>query len=56
MTCKARRCNDEMHCHRCATIWDINDPDPPICQGEKDRGNETLKQLKKELNDESEPT
>jgi len=31
MTCKARRCNDEMHCHRCGFAWDVKDPEPPKC-------------------------
>lgn len=29
--CSARQYSDEMHCHKCGLVWDVNDPDPPIC-------------------------
>lgn len=32
MTCKAIRCNDEMHCAPCGLRWAIEDPEPPACR------------------------
>lgn len=32
MTCKARRINDEMHCHACGLVWDVSDADRPACR------------------------
>jgi len=34
-TCKARRENDGMCCHRCGFTWDVNDPNPPECKTDK---------------------
>ena len=31
MTCKARRQQDQMACHRCGLVWDVDDEDPPEC-------------------------
>lgn len=31
MTCKARQESDQMVCHACGLVWDINDPEPPEC-------------------------
>jgi len=31
MTCLARRHNDQMTCHHCGLVWDVNDPEPPTC-------------------------
>lgn len=31
MTCLARRHNDQMMCHHCGLVWDVNDPEPPTC-------------------------
>ena len=28
---KARQYSDEMHCHVCGKVWDINDLEPPEC-------------------------
>ena len=51
--CKARQHSDQMLCDHCGTVWDINDPDPPVCSTkevqEKLRGQETLKYLKRKL-------
>lgn len=33
--CKARRVSDQMCCHRCGLVWDVNDPDPPKCNNGK---------------------
>ena len=33
--CKAKRCNDEMHCGKCGLVWDIKDPEPPRCKPER---------------------
>ncbi len=30
-TCKARRVSDQMSCATCGLIWDVNDPEPPMC-------------------------
>jgi len=30
--CYARQHSDQMICHKCGLIWDMNDPDPPECQ------------------------
>ena len=30
--CKARRMNDQMHCHACGYQWDIDDEDRPMCK------------------------
>jgi len=29
--CDARQVSDQMSCHRCDLLWDINDQDPPKC-------------------------
>jgi hypothetical protein len=29
--CKAFQQSDQMVCHRCGLIWDMNDPEPPAC-------------------------
>lgn len=29
--CKARQHSDQMVCHACGLVWDMNDPDPPTC-------------------------
>lgn len=26
-----RQYSDEIHCHICGKVWDVNDPDPPEC-------------------------
>jgi len=31
MTCLARRHNDQMMCHHCGLVWDVNDPEPLTC-------------------------
>lgn len=31
MTFLARRHNDQMMCHHCGLVWDVNDPEPPTC-------------------------
>lgn len=33
--CKARQFSDQMSCSACGLTWDMNDPDPPECQLEK---------------------
>lgn len=43
MTCKARRMNDQMHCHRCGFQWDIDDDDPPVCKTDKEVSAERVK-------------
>lgn len=30
--CKARQYSDQMMCGYCGLQWDVNDPDPPLCQ------------------------
>ncbi len=30
-TCRATRTNDQMFCHRCKLMWDVDDPDRPEC-------------------------
>lgn len=37
MTCKARQHSDQMICHTCGLVWDMNDPEPPECKGEQHR-------------------
>lgn len=31
MVCKARQFSDQMRCHTCGLVWDVNDPEPPRC-------------------------
>lgn len=31
MKCKARQYSDQMVCHDCSLVWDMNDPDRPAC-------------------------
>lgn len=30
--CKSRQYSDQMVCHDCRLVWDMNDPDPPPCK------------------------
>ena len=32
MKCQARQHSDQMICHKCGLVWDMNDPDPPVCR------------------------
>lgn len=29
--CEARQYSDQMNCARCGLVWDVNDPEPPVC-------------------------
>lgn len=29
--CLARQYSDQMVCHKCGLVWDMNDPEPPEC-------------------------
>lgn len=31
MTCRARQFSDQMVCHTCGLVWDVNDPERPAC-------------------------
>lgn len=31
MACQARQHSDQMICHACGLVWDVNDPDAPDC-------------------------
>lgn len=31
MKCQARQHSDQMICHKCGLVWDMNDPEPPVC-------------------------
>ena len=31
MKCVARQHSDQMICHQCGLVWDVNDPDRPVC-------------------------
>jgi hypothetical protein len=31
MRCLARQTSDQMTCHACGLVWDMNDPEPPTC-------------------------
>lgn len=34
-TCLARQGPDQqMRCHRCGLVWDLDDPEPPACRDE----------------------
>lgn len=35
--CRARRYSDQMNCHDCGLVWDVNDPEPPECDILKQR-------------------
>ena len=52
-SCKARQHSDQMSCDHCGLVWDVNDPDPPVCSTkevqQKLRGQETLNYLKRKL-------
>lgn len=30
--CYAKQHSDQMICHKCGLVWDMNDPDPPECR------------------------
>lgn len=30
--CAARQYSDQMTCHKCGLVWDMNDPEPPECR------------------------
>lgn len=30
--CQARQHSDQMICHKCGLVWDMNDPEPPVCE------------------------
>lgn len=53
--CKARQYSDQMACE-CGLVWDMNDPDPPMCRdsqpvlSKKARGLEALRRIREELN------
>lgn len=32
--CKAIQYSDQMSCHECSLVWDMNDNDPPACKSE----------------------
>lgn len=32
MKCQARQVSDQMNCHACGLVWDMNDLDPPKCR------------------------
>lgn len=32
MTCLARQHRDQMICHQCGLVWDVNDQEPPVCR------------------------
>ena len=32
MNCQAQQSNDLMLCKVCETVWDVNDPVPPVCR------------------------
>lgn len=34
-SCQAKQYSDQMICSRCGLQWDVNDPDPPLCQKDK---------------------
>ena len=34
MKCLARQHSDQMICHKCGLVWDVNDPEPPVCRKE----------------------
>ncbi len=29
--CQSRQHSDQMICHKCGLVWDMNDTDPPQC-------------------------
>ena len=29
--CEAIQYSDQMNCARCGLVWDVNDPEPPVC-------------------------
>lgn len=33
--CQARQVSDQMCCTQCGVVWDINDPEPPVCKNTK---------------------
>ena len=35
MKCLARQHSDQMICHQCGLVWDVNDPEPPVCLGQQ---------------------
>lgn len=36
--CYATQHSDQMICHKCGLIWDMNDPDPPECRRKERSG------------------
>ena len=48
--CTARQYSDQMNCHRCGLVWDMNDPDPPRCKTDeqlrREAGTEWISRIK----------
>ena len=44
--CEARQYSDQMNCHLCGLVWDMNDPAPPECKPKqaRNRWDETAEQ------------
>ena len=51
--CKAYCVGDQRHCDFCGLVWDIDDPDPPVCINEapatKENGIKIFEQLREDL-------
>ena len=46
MTCKARTIGQDRYCYHCEYVWDMNDPEPPVCMDLQEYGNMHLKKMK----------
>ena len=44
---KARQYSDQMHCAECGKQWDVNDPDPPLCQRESSADENAIREIRK---------
>lgn len=40
--CRAKQKSDQMYCHRCSLVWDVNDPEPPKCRKPKKKQKTTI--------------
>ena len=50
--CAAKQWSDQMNCVECGLLWDMNDPEPPLCG--KKLAKESLKHLHKSSEHENE--
>jgi len=51
-TCEALYFADQTKaCRKCGLYWDANDPDPPECLTDQQIGNNAIREIKKDMDD-----